>query len=385
MNDSAGALVEPERSAPADYRFSHHGTVAGITPIVLLNGLLNIVTLTIYRFWGKTRVRRYLWRNTTFMDEPLEYTGTGLELFIGFVIVLTVVLLPLFVISTVSQVFLGPNDPIVVILTLLFYPLLFFLIGQAIYRARRYRLSRTLWRGIRGSMTGSPHRYAFEYTAYFLLNLFTLGWSYPFAQTRLFRRIMSETAFGDVRFGCNGSSRPLYGRFALCWFGLIIGYIALVGGVVVLGSMAESEVQASGGINSEGNIDPQMLVHRLGLAVTFGFAIGLLALILGGAVLYAWYQSAVLRHFASMTRFQGLRFVFDASAWRLIRLTVGNVLIMIVTLTLGLPYTQLRVFRFFCSRLHVSGEADIEAIRQSALARPKVGEGLADAFDMGAV
>ena len=53
----------------------------------MVNLLLTIVTLGIYRFWAKTRIRRYLWSQTEFLGDRFEYTGTGKELLIGFLIV----------------------------------------------------------------------------------------------------------------------------------------------------------------------------------------------------------------------------------------------------------------------------------------------------------
>ena len=69
--------------------FEHDGRVSELLPIVLLNALLNVLTLSLYRFWGKTRVRRYLWDNTNLLGDRLEYTGTGGELFKGFLFVLS--------------------------------------------------------------------------------------------------------------------------------------------------------------------------------------------------------------------------------------------------------------------------------------------------------
>lgn len=54
--------------------------------IGLYTFLLNIVTLTIFRFWGRTHFRRRLQADTKVGSQPLEYTGRGMELFLGFVI-----------------------------------------------------------------------------------------------------------------------------------------------------------------------------------------------------------------------------------------------------------------------------------------------------------
>ena len=39
------------------------------------NALLSLATLGVYSFWGRTRVRRYLWGTTSFRAEPFEYSG----------------------------------------------------------------------------------------------------------------------------------------------------------------------------------------------------------------------------------------------------------------------------------------------------------------------
>src|SRR4029079_17674211 len=69
----------------------------GLGRIALVNFLLSLVTLTIYRFWAKTNVRRHIWSCVHINGEPLEYTGRGIELFLGFLIVFGLFILPLLV------------------------------------------------------------------------------------------------------------------------------------------------------------------------------------------------------------------------------------------------------------------------------------------------
>ncbi|MGD9809975.1 MAG: DUF898 family protein [Sphingobium sp.] len=76
--------------------FGFDGSWKEYAPIAFTNLLLTLVTLGIYRFWATTRTRRYLWSRTTFIDDRLEWTGTGKELFLGFVIVVGLFLIPLF-------------------------------------------------------------------------------------------------------------------------------------------------------------------------------------------------------------------------------------------------------------------------------------------------
>src|SRR5580698_5498006 len=52
--------------------------------------LLELVTAGFYRFWLATDIRRMLWSNTSIEGNPLEYTGTGKELLIGFLFALAI-------------------------------------------------------------------------------------------------------------------------------------------------------------------------------------------------------------------------------------------------------------------------------------------------------
>ena len=123
----------------------------GLFGIVVKNLLLTVITLGIYRFWARTRLRRYFWSNIVVSGEPIEYTGTGRELFVGFLIALAV-LLPLGVVYTVvERAFLG-DAAATVALKLLYFAVLATLIQAAKFRARRYRLSRTVFRWLVGGV-----------------------------------------------------------------------------------------------------------------------------------------------------------------------------------------------------------------------------------------
>src|SRR5689334_11823780 len=75
----------------------------GLGRIALLNALLMVLTLTVYRFWAKTNVRRHIWSCVHINGEPLEYTGRGVELFLGFLIVFGLFFLPIFIVLAVLQ------------------------------------------------------------------------------------------------------------------------------------------------------------------------------------------------------------------------------------------------------------------------------------------
>ena len=83
---------------------------AGLIGLSIVNFILRVLTLGIYHFWGKTEVRRRIWSAVRLNGEPLEYTGTGKELFIGFLVVLLCVFLPMLLVGGALVYVLGPHS-----------------------------------------------------------------------------------------------------------------------------------------------------------------------------------------------------------------------------------------------------------------------------------
>src|SRR5712671_3268420 len=180
----AGGVVRFGGEPRAFWRLLAHGAV------------LLMLTLGIYRFWLTTDVRRFLWSSTELAGESFEYSGTARELLLGFLIALAI-LVPLYTVFFLIALGLGSvgetlSSPLaLLVLTVLGH--------YAVYRARRYRLTRTVYRGVRFHQSGSAWRYAICAVFWWTLILSTLGLVYPFAQSRLERFKMRNTFFGDLQ------------------------------------------------------------------------------------------------------------------------------------------------------------------------------------------
>ena len=72
------------RASSAPMSIEYRGTQGPLFWLALKTALLTLVTLGIYRFWAKTRVRKYFWSATAPGGDPIEYTGNGLEKLLGF-------------------------------------------------------------------------------------------------------------------------------------------------------------------------------------------------------------------------------------------------------------------------------------------------------------
>ena len=358
----------------------------GLGSIAISNFFLNLITLWIYRFWAKTRVRRHIWSSVHVNGEPLEYTGTGKELFLGFVIVLAVIFLPLALIGVALSVYYGPKSAASIAYTYLIALALSTMYGFAIYRARRYRLSRTLWRGIRGALPGSAISYSGKYFGSLLLSPITAGWSSPAMNLILAEQMTNDMRFGNTPFSFTGRAGPLYTRYALCWFLTLFVYLGLIGIAIGLYSSGafDSLQNVLKAIDGEGNYLPD---YMKGLIVFAGFLAIILFLLLFAtlrSIIWSFYTAKELNLFAQYTRFPGTRFEFNATPWSLITLWLGNMALIIFTLGIAQPFVEQRIMRYFVDRLTIEGAVDFSSVGQSQAAIDKRGEGLIDALNLDA-
>jgi uncharacterized membrane protein YjgN (DUF898 family) len=387
MNDHPGqsalpGLGNPSAGEPVRVEYI---TQPGLAGIAVTNFLLNLVTLWFYRFWAKTRVRRHIWSSVRINGEPLEYTGTGKELFFGFLVIMGVFFLPLALIGIGLAAYLGPENPALTLFQVAVSVVLVTLYGFAIYRARRYRLSRTLWRGIRGALTGSALAYSGKYFAALLLVPMTLGWSRPAMNLLLAEQMYNDMRFGNQPFTFRGRAGPLYLQYAICWF--------LIAGIVLAIVIGGASLAFSGALEQYTGLLDALLdaenrsAEATGLVVfTFiaGFIVLFLAYQIISSIIWALYTAREMNLFAQYTTFPGVRFDFNATGWSLVTLWLGNLALIILTLGIAQPFVEQRVMRYFCDRLSVDGLVDFSAIRQSQAQLDKRGEGLIDALDLDA-
>lgn len=358
----------------------------GLGKLTIVNFLLGLVTLTIYRFWAKTNVRKHIWGCVHINGEPLEYTGKGGELFMGALIVFGLFILPYVVLISALQITLGPEHPAIYVSQIAFVLIYFALWGAALYRARRYQLSRTLWRGIRGSLEGSSLTYSLMYFLSYFASAFSFGWATPRMNFLLQKRMVGDMKFGNLPFCFAGRSRPLYPAYAICWF-LCLGVLVLflLGVQSVSNAFGDFSFTELVKVFSEEPSDADDAKVNHAFMAIGGFFIALIFFSLVYPIIWAFYTAKELSTFAGFTSVDGARFRLNATAWSLIKLVVGNFFIWLLTLGIASPFVQQRLVRFLCDRLSVDGTVDIDKIRQSAAALDKRGEGLADAFDVGGI
>ena len=205
--------VTPAVEAQPASRVKFSGREGDLFRVLLRGSLLQIPTFGFYRFWLITDVRRHLWSHTEIEGDAFEYTGRGRELLIGFLIALAI-LVPVYIVYFLvaleaERLQAFASVPLVASLYILGY--------YALYRARRYRATRTIFRGVRFWMTGSGWAFVGRAILWDLATILTLGFAYPWRAAALERYKMVNTRFGSIEADFISTGWTLFRRGAWLW------------------------------------------------------------------------------------------------------------------------------------------------------------------------
>lgn len=314
-------LAAPPRTTR---RLSLHATGGELFEIYIVNLFFTILTLGVYYFWGKTKVRRYLLSHIEFDGDRFEWHGNGKELLIGWLKAFFIFFLPLFLISFGIGFLLRDNPVAGTILAYLIYPIILIVIPVATVGSRRYRLSRTSWRGIRFSFRGRAKPFLKIYVAGVLLTGLTIGLYAPFFWNNVRKYLVEHSYFGNVHFKYDGQGADLLGR--------VIRAVLLS-------------------------------------IVTFG-------------IYWFWFVAERQRYYWAHTSVEGARFRSTMAGGPLFRVMISNLLLFVVTLGIATPWIILRTLRFAFDNLYLEGDLDTAAIVQEAQAATATGEELAEFLDL---
>jgi uncharacterized membrane protein YjgN (DUF898 family) len=412
--------------APALGKVRFLGTDASYWRLLIRGALLLICTLGIYRFWLATDIRRFLWGNTEIAGDHLEYTGTALELLVGFLIAIAI-LLPINIVLFLAALDLGLIGKLSGVMAFMLLALL----GQfALYRARRYRLSRTVYRGVRFYQTGSAWAYAFYALFWWALIALTLGLAYPWAQKSLERFKMRRTYYGDLPGYFEGSALALFLRGLPLWL-LVVGPLA--GGIAAAAHAIDWPALIEAVNEGGSGLAARVEAGNPGFARAIVFFIGAAVWsALAAAVFYPAFQAMMLRWWSAGLRFGdvtvtsrlrtgqiyraylrfllygilfaiGFSFVAAAAlgAGDLLKgtfpspeaeelITIGAIVVgyMIVMLGYSTIYqatVKLALWRLGTEAAEISGVAALDRVKAAGRPTSAVGEGLADALHLGGI
>lgn len=383
--------------------------------IILRGYALMIPTIGLYRFWQATWKRRFYWQNTVIDGDPVEYTGTASQLLLGFFFALAF-FLPIYIaffalsMQDVDFILLGYAVIVAVV---------WFLMGYAIYRARDFRLSRTLWRGIRFDLRGHALAYALRRFLWSIANVLTLGLVYPWMGSSLWRYRWNNTWYGDRKFELSGNWRTIAGPYYSAYFlnvlsiGATLGWIGAtkdlmaVGGLTIPGpiglgfsaacvlifafTLALFRTRVASAMLSTLSVGEAKLGVRIGTGALFGqfviyvFAVAALLIVLALAALIA--LGAVFAAAAANGQepdATAMLSLFESGTTNVVLLVIIYLVVlgafgMLAELILGFGWWKL-----VARGATISNPDSLRAVQATPEDRALIGQGLADALNVGA-
>ena len=391
----------PSHGQPGD--ISYFGRWQDVLKLCCWNTLWTILTLGIFRFWAKTRMRRYIWSNIVIDGDALEYTGRGLELFLGFVIV-TLILVPVIL----ALNFIGSMLPAhLMMLPMIFtYIAVAFLFFVATYRATRYRYSRTFWRGIRARLSGSAFKYALIGFGTSIVTLLSLGLLAPLGFIATTRYQTDNTWIGDTQARFNGTFGAAFKRWLKSWaiLVLVVGsvlalsavasgpsmiWLPIAAGVIAYFGVAfvflnynvwlfryQADCTEMGAIRFSSNLQTsqyiKIILRFLGLSLLLLIVAGLLMLVFGGFAAFSAFNPG------NAGSPQQIASVFIPIV--IVMLLIGPLLSIV-----GFTFMIHSMLAADISSLAYQGEITDLHANAEAQNIPRTGEGLAEAFDLGGI
>jgi uncharacterized membrane protein YjgN (DUF898 family) len=341
---TAGAFPPVKREEP----FQFSGSGSEYFRIWAVNSLLVILTLGIYSAWAKVRRNRYLYGNARVAGASFDYHGNPVSILKGRLV--AVALLGAYHVA-------GQAYPRIA-------AVMFLLLAAAmpwlLWKSLQFRLYNSSYRGIRFGFRGSAGGAYISYLLWPLLAVMSAYLLAPLAHQRIKRFQHTESRFGASRFSFDAGPGGFY-RVYLKLFGMVVLLAIAMGASVVF------MLKSQGGRSSPG----------------FGFFMPLFAVFY--ACLFALYPvfTAMIENLVwNHTRLDEHRFICDMSAKRVAWISFTNLLGIVFTLGLFIPFAKIRMIRYRIESMAIIPEGSLDAFLSDAQASASAtGEGMADLLD----
>ncbi|MFT5446896.1 MAG: uncharacterized membrane protein YjgN (DUF898 family) [Gammaproteobacteria bacterium] len=366
--ESSGTF--PDQPTKKQFALEFHGTGSEYFRIWIVNISLTILTLGIYSAWAKVRKMQYFYGNSQLAGGTFEFTANPINILKGRVLVFG-----LFIAYQLASVF---QPVLALVLAVIFIPFIPWVIIKAISFNLRY----SSYRGLHFHFDG---QYWEAFRVYVLLTLaipLSLGFAYPWVAWRRKQFFVDNTRYGTSSFGFSGAIGHFYTVYVVGWLimsGIALAVALLIAAAAFVGPMLGLDPKDM--MNIDGEVNEQVLA-------TIGVVVGIVAygfFILAFLAINTGILALIANHVWQRTTIAGsLEFNLDLNAWKIVGIQITNILAIIFSVGLAIPWTTVRMVRYKASRFTMIAapstlESFIASERDSISA---TGTELGDAMDL---
>lgn len=315
--------------------------------IWIVNLALSVLTVGIYSAWAKVRKKRYLYAHTRIDGDSFEYRANPLAILKGRLIAVALF---------AGYSFGGQFSPLLGGLCAL---ALLFAMPWLIVRSLAFNAWNSAYRNVRFRFLGRYGEPLKLIVGGGLATLFTLGLAYPWVKSRWTRFAVANHAFGATRATLGVITSRFYGIY-LKALGLLVGSAMLLG--VAAGLL--------GFLRGGAPRDSALVFFMAGVYLLY-------------LLVYAYLNAQITNATWNAARLGAVRFESRLRGRDLTLLYLGNIVAVLCTLGLAIPWAVVRTLRYRAAHtalLASGGLAGFVAGQGEALSA--TGEEVGEMFDL---
>jgi uncharacterized membrane protein YjgN (DUF898 family) len=334
--------MSPEQT-PHSRQFQFTGNAKEWFGVWIVNLLLSIVTIGIYSAWAKVRTKKYFYGNTHVDGRNFDYHATGGQILKGRLIVIAAIVV--FQIVVTLMPILGI---ILLIALVIFYPWL-------LTRAMMFNARVSSFSNVRFNFVGTYGQAFKVFFIYPILCLLTLYTTFPILDRAMKRFSIDNHRLGTAAFEMNAKISAFYkaAGLALLWIVAVFAIAALTMGFSIT-ALGEASLAMEN--------DPGAAIAVIGAFYLVFF----LGFIPAGVIYQAFTRNVI---YNGTTLEGGHRLRSNVSAPQLFWIAVSNLVVVVCTLGLMLPWAQIRITRYLANHTGVelgSSVDDFIGVQQDA-------------------
>ena len=359
MENTTLELGMDSNPPPVNHPFKFDGQGREYFRIWIVNISLTILTLGIYSAWAKVRNLNYFYGNTQVAGSSFEYHANPVSIFKGRLMVFG-----FFILYLVLTNYYPATGLVFSLLFLILTPTL-------IVRSLKFTAQNSSYRGVRFDFNGSIGGAVKNFILWPILAMFSFGLLFPYMLHQQHKYVVGNAAFGTQKFKFNSNVKGFYG---IC---LKASALSIVLMVIIMLMMSNSfELLLA---TSDETGEPEM---------QGGFFIMAAFMMAFGSMMQGYFHALLMNARYKQTQLGDTGrgesgFVSNLGALDLAWVYLTNLVLIVCSLGLAIPFTKIRLMRYRTSCLKLKKGSSFDYILSIQLANQSaLGEEAGEAMDL---